>query len=129
MLLKRWLPFSLFFLFVAGIIVADDFGRLQTAIHWIASFPFGDKWSHLVLIGTLTFLLNHALNGRMVKIGDRKVLLGCAIVTVGITVEELSQIWIPSRTFDLVDLSANYLGIWLAGKVWLRRNSARHRNQ
>jgi polysaccharide biosynthesis protein VpsQ len=121
----KWIPFSLFFLFVVGIIVADDLGRLQTIIHWVGSFPLGDKWGHFIMIGTLTFLLNHALDGRMLKIGGRKVLLGCAVVTVGMTLEEFSQIWIPSRTFDLVDLSANYLGICLAGWIWLRRNSAR----
>jgi polysaccharide biosynthesis protein VpsQ len=125
MRLKRWLPFSLFFLLVAGIIIADDLGRFQTIINYVNSLPFGDKWGHLIFMGILTFLLNYALDGRMVKIGTRQVLLGCALVTVGITLEEISQIWIPSRTFDLVDLSANYAGICLAGWVWWRRNSAR----
>jgi polysaccharide biosynthesis protein VpsQ len=125
MLLKRWLPFSLFFLFVVGIIIANDLGRLQTIISSVNALPFGDKWGHLIFMGTLAFLLNNALEGRTVKIGNRRVLFGCAIVAVGITLEEISQIWIPSRTFDLVDLSANYLGIWLAGWIWLRRYSAR----
>lgn len=125
MRLKRWLPFSLFFLLVAGIIIADNLGRFQKIIGYVNTLPFGDKWGHFIFIGTLTFLLNYALEGRMVKIGNRRVLFGCTIVTVGITLEEISQIWIPSRTFDLVDLSANYLGIWLAGWVWWRRNSPR----
>jgi polysaccharide biosynthesis protein VpsQ len=124
MLLKRWLPFSLFFMFVAGIIIADNLGRLRGIIGWVGSFPFGDKFGHFVLIGTLTFLLNYALNGRMLGIGGQKVLLGCSIVAVAITIEEFSQIWIPIRTFDLVDLAANYLGIAMAGWLWLRRMSA-----
>jgi polysaccharide biosynthesis protein VpsQ len=123
MLVKRWLPFSLFLLFITGIIVGNNLGRLRGIIGWVDMLPFGDKLGHFLLIGTLAFLLNYALNGRMVKIGRQKILLGCSIVAVAITIEELSQIWIPSRTFDLVDLTANYLGIGLAGWVWLRRNS------
>jgi polysaccharide biosynthesis protein VpsQ len=121
--LNRWLPFSLFLLFVASIIVGSDLGRLRSITQWVGSFPFGDKCGHLVLIGTLTFLLNYALNGRMVKIGRLKVLLGCSIVAVAMTIEEISQIWMPLRTFDLIDLSANYLGIILAGWIWLRKKS------
>jgi polysaccharide biosynthesis protein VpsQ len=123
MRLKRWLPFSCFFLFVAGIIIGNDLGRLRTIVNWVGSFPFGDKIGHLVFIGTLAFLLNYALEGRTIKIGRFKILLGCSIVAVVMTLEEISQIWIPWRTFDLVDLSANYLGIGLAGLKWLPKKS------
>ena len=121
MRLKRWLPFSLFFMFVAGIIIAIDLGRISGIVRWVGNLPFGDKWGHFMLIGTLAFLLNYALDGRMVKIAGQKILLGCSIVAVGITLEEVSQIWIPHRTFDLIDLAANYLGIGMAGWVWLRQ--------
>jgi polysaccharide biosynthesis protein VpsQ len=123
MLLKRWLPFCFFLLFVSGIIIANDLGRLRGIIQWVNILPFGDKFGHFVLIGTLAFLLNYAFNGRMIKIGRQKVLLGCSIVAVAITIEELSQIWIPSRTFDLVDLAANYCGIAISGLFWLRKSS------
>jgi polysaccharide biosynthesis protein VpsQ len=123
MRLQRWLPFCLFFLFVAGIIVGSDLGRLRSITGWVNSVPFGDKCGHLALIGTLTFLLNYALSGRMVKIGRLKILLGCTIVAVAMTVEECSQIWFPARTFDLIDLSANYLGITLAGLMWRNRSA------
>jgi polysaccharide biosynthesis protein VpsQ len=123
MRLKRWLPFSLFFLFVAGIIVGSNLGLLIGITNWVNDLPFGDKCGHLVLIGILAFLLNHALNGRMVKFGRLKILLGGTIVAVAMTVEEISQIWMPLRTFDLIDLSANYLGITLAGLPWLKRNA------
>lgn len=115
---KRWLPFSLFFLFVAGIIIGSGLGQISSITNWVNDVPFGDKSGHLLLIGTLTFLLNYGVNGRIVKIGRLKILLGCAIVAVAITVEEFSQISIPARTFDWLDLCANYLGIALAGIVW-----------
>ena len=120
---QRWLPFSLFFLFVAGIIIGSDLGLISSITNWVNNLPYGDKTGHVLLIGTLTFLLNYGLNGRMVKIGRLKILLGCAIVAVAITVEEFSQMWIPLRTFDSIDLAANYLGIGLAGLIWLRTRS------
>jgi polysaccharide biosynthesis protein VpsQ len=122
MLIKRWLPFLLFAIFVAGTIFGSNLGRLGTITHWVNTQPFGDKCGHLILIGFLTYLLNHALDGREINIGRLKLLLGCTIVAVVMTIEEISQIWIPSRSFDFVDLSANYLGIAIAGFVWLRQN-------
>jgi polysaccharide biosynthesis protein VpsQ len=116
----RWLPFSLLFLAIAGVTVGIDVGRLKSVTGWINSLPFGDKFGHLFIIGLLTFLLNYALAGRMVKIGRLKLLLGCTTVAVIMTVEECSQFWIAARTFDLIDLSANYLGITLAGILWLK---------
>jgi polysaccharide biosynthesis protein VpsQ len=116
----RWLPFSLLFLAISGVTVGIDVGRLKSVTGWINSLPFGDKFGHLFIIGLLTFLLNYALAGRMVKIGRLKLLLGCTTVAVIMTVEECSQFWIAARTFDLIDLSANYLGITLAGILWLK---------
>jgi polysaccharide biosynthesis protein VpsQ len=116
--LKRWLPFSVFFLFIVGIIVANDLGQIQSIINWVNSVPFGDKVGHTIFIGTLAYLLNYALVDRTIKISQYKILLGCIIIAVAITAEEFSQIWIPSRTFDFLDLAANYFGITIAG--WLR---------
>jgi polysaccharide biosynthesis protein VpsQ len=116
--IKRWLPFSVFFLFIVGIIVANDLGQIQSIINWINSVPFGDKVGHTIFIGTLAYLLNYALVDRTIKIGRHKILLGCIIIAIAMTLEEFSQIWIPSRTFDLIDMAANYVGIAIAG--WLR---------
>jgi polysaccharide biosynthesis protein VpsQ len=116
--LKRWLPFSVFFLFIVGIIVANDLGQIQGMINSINSVPFGDKLGHTIFIGTLAYLLNYALVDRLVSIDQYKILLGCIIIAVAMTAEEFSQIWIPSRTFDFLDLAANYFGIAIAG--WLR---------
>jgi polysaccharide biosynthesis protein VpsQ len=118
MQLKRWLPFLTLFWLIIVIIVANDLGRLRNIIGLVSSIPFGDKLGHIILIGTLTYLLNYALANRLLKVGNYKILLGCLIIAVVMTIEEFSQIWMPTRTFDLLDLSANYLGISIAG--WLR---------
>jgi polysaccharide biosynthesis protein VpsQ len=121
MRLQRWLPFFIFSLFITGIIVANDLGRIKSIINLINSLPFGDKLGHIIFIGTLAYLLNYALADRLIKIGNYKILLGCLIIAVTMTIEEFSQMWIPTRTFDLIDLSANYLGVSIAGWIRIRQ--------
>ena len=73
--------------------------------------PLGDKWGHFILIGTLSFLINLAVwqSGRAQdRFGVVKVSL---IVTLFVTLEELSQMWLPNRTFSLLDLTFDLLGI------------------
>jgi VanZ family protein len=71
----------------------------------------GDKVGHCAIMFTLSALANLALGCRSIRLGSQSVLLGTAIVTLGVTAEEFSQMWIPSRTFDLLDLSADLVGI------------------
>lgn len=93
-----------------------------------SNMPFGDKISHFVLIGTLALLVNLSLQNRRIKIGTRYWLLGSVIVLIGVTLEETSQQLFANRSFDLVDLAANYVGIycfgWLA--IMLLRKKSRH---
>ncbi len=121
--LRCWLPFALWLLLVGGIIACADRGGLRGFLRLVYDFPGGDKAGHIFLIGTLTFLLNHALAGRTVAVGKCRVQLGGIIIAAVMTVEEVSQIWIPSRTFDLLDLAANYTGVLCAG--WLTRRFTR----
>jgi polysaccharide biosynthesis protein VpsQ len=124
MQIKRWLPFLIFFLLIISIIVANDLGRIRSIINLVGIIPFGDKIGHTIFIGTLVYLLNYALVDRLIKISNYKILLGCLIIAVAMTMEEFSQIWIPNRTFDLIDLAANYLGISIAGLVRIRQRSS-----
>jgi hypothetical protein len=108
-----WAAFILGLAAVALIITAADRGWMATWFYRINQFPFGDKAGHFVLIGGLAFLLNYALKHRPTpwRPLGRRVLWGSLIVGVLITLEEISQIWIRSRTFSLGDLAANYAGI------------------
>ena len=78
------------------------------------SFPFGDKAGHFFLIGVMACLLNQALAYRSQPIRTTRVQLGGLIVAVVMTVEEFSQLWFSSRTFDPGDLLANVLGVLVA---------------
>ncbi len=114
--MRRWLPFLTFFAFIIAVIYAADRHLARGFFEWVQSLPLGDKAGHFVLMGTLAFLLNRALAGRTLRPG---VQLGGVIVAVFVVVEEISQRWLPWRTFDYADLAADFLGIAMAD--WLAR--------
>ena len=101
-------------MFVGGVIVCADRGAWRGFFGWINRLPLGDKAGHIFLIGIMAHLLNRALTGRALSLGSLRWQLGGLIIGVVMTIEEISQIWIPSRTFDWGDLAANYAGILIA---------------
>jgi polysaccharide biosynthesis protein VpsQ len=122
--LKRWIPFVAWVGFVGGVIVCADTGHMRGFLGWVNSLPLGDKAGHLFLIGMTAHFLNFALGFRAWRIRRCSPQQGGLIVLAVITVEELSQIWIPLRTFDRGDLLANGLGVFLA-ELAARRIMAR----
>ena len=68
-------------------------------------------------MGVLSFLVNLTLSARSFQIWKFRYLLGSLIVLVIVTLEEFSQIFIRGRAFDLTDLIADYLGIFLFGEL------------
>ena len=106
----------LFFIFIVAIIVMADNGRLPHFITAIYDFPNGDKLGHFILYGlldffiTLAFLSSHLSTPR----GWATLSIGL-ILALLIGLEEYSQKYYPTRTFDLIDLSASYLGLLVGG--------------
>lgn len=105
--------------FVVAIIASADRGGLRSFLTWVNSLPLGDKAGHFFLLGVMALLLNHALAYRTCSIRFTRVQLGGLMILVLITLEEFSQLWFTSRTFDLGDLLANGLGIFAA--EWFAR--------
>lgn len=106
-----------FALMIVGIIALADSGSDMWLFQLDALIPYGDKVAHFSLVGGLTFLLNLALSARQVTLAKRHWLLGSVLIFVIFTVEEFTQIGIASRTFDLGDLSADYVGILFFGRM------------
>ncbi len=118
--LRSWFPtllFIAFAIFIAFVIRAANTG--QGARYWsfLDAIPFGDKFGHVILMGTLCLLLNLALRCRTVRIRKLPVLLGTLLVSLFVLLEEITQLFLPNRTFDLIDLLADAIGIALAS--WL----------
>ena len=81
------------------------------------SVPYGDKLLHILLMGSLTVGLNLSLNFRFSKLWSREVLTGTIIMAVLISLEEISQGFIPYRNFEVLDLVCNYIGIFVLGSI------------
>ena len=86
-----------------------------------SSLPHGDKIGHFLVMGLLAFMVNRLLDNRFQMIGKRKFLLGSLIVAAIVTAEEFCQIFIPSRTFSPFDLLADFAGIFVFGRLAIRR--------
>ncbi len=78
----------------------------------IGTIPLADKSLHFLLLAVLSFLVNASMRRRRVNLLGVNLLLGSLLVALGITLEEISQAFIPSRHFELMDMVCNYAGIY-----------------
>jgi VanZ family protein len=106
-----------FIVFLVALVALADSGRGQPFFALVRQVPAGDKLGHFVLFGILSFLVNLISRGAGFKLGRIVLLKGSAIVIGVVTAEEFSQLFFRSRSFDLFDLAADLLGIFMCG--WL----------
>ncbi|WP_249319325.1 VanZ family protein [Pseudoalteromonas sp. BDTF-M6] len=100
-----------FFAFLGWIIYLANTAQPSVFFDLVRALPYGDKLGHFVLFGTATLLVSLALKAACWRLGRVKVYWGALVVFVFALCEEISQAFIASRTFDLVDLTADVLGI------------------
>jgi len=102
---------------LVAIIFIADLEQYRHLLQPIRGIPYGDKVSHFLLMGLLSFLVNLSFSCSRAKILGLYFLKGSLIVAVIVTLEEFSQLFFKYRTFDLVDLLSDYLGIFLFGRI------------
>lgn len=100
-------------LFLATIVVVVDSGDYKSFFSFVDSIPLGDKLGHFVFMGVLAFVVCAAAP-RLRKRAFSFVPWGSVAVFTVVLLEEISQAWVPSRTCDIFDLTADVLGIGLA---------------
>lgn len=103
-----------FFAFILWIIYLANTGGHSPFFDFIRTQPNGDKWGHFALFGTLNFVVVLATRYRSLSLGKFRIYQGTLGVLIFVISEEISQVFIATRTFDLVDLSADFLGISLS---------------
>ena len=99
---------------VTVILVGANLGIFH---QWLPAFfaaSWFDKTVHFLSIVPGTILFNAVLRYRVIPVGNRQLLVGTLIVVVLVSIEECLQIYIPFRSFDLIDLFADFAGIALA---------------
>lgn len=106
-----------FFVFILWILYLANTGGNSLFFDFIRSIPYGDKLGHMGLFGFLTLAVVVGSKFRAFQFGKLNVYYGAALVTFCTIGEEFSQLLISSRTFDLLDLVANFVGIALAVSI------------
>ncbi|RUM73699.1 MAG: trypsin [Sulfurovum sp.] len=122
----RWLLPLSFFLFISYIIFLADTADYNFAFRVVGHIPYGDKLAHALLYGLMALFLNYGLGFRQIQY--KNVSVGCikgtthcklhiqlgSIIVLGFAaLEECSQYFIHSRTFDLWDMGADFAGVVL----------------
>lgn len=103
-------------LLVSLIAIANS-GNGTYLLSFVHVVPHGDKWLHLLLMGSITAALNLSLDFRTWNFRGRNLLAGSMIVAILITCEEFSQGFNPHRNFEILDLVCNYLGVFVIGQI------------
>ncbi|WP_165234576.1 VanZ family protein [Aquisphaera insulae] len=105
------LAFAVFCVFLVSIIVAADMGLGPRIWGGLSRVPMGDKMCHAALMFTLCLLANLVVSCRKLRPGRGGLLLATTVIGILVLAEEVSQIWIPGRNFDLLDLTADAVGL------------------
>ena len=112
-----------FFIFLLAVAYWADSGTMPAALKYVSAFPNGDRLGHFVLYGILAYRVSAAFPSRWVRIRGWRLPLGAILAASLATLEEISQIFIPARTPDLVDLAAGYLGILVSTLIFNRQSA------
>ncbi len=100
------------FWFYIGIILSITISAyLKIIPNEIQRFPYFDTIMHFLLMGFLAFLGYLAFNKRKINILNFSLPLVPIIISFFVFIEECLQRFSPNRSFDLVDLAADFCGI------------------
>ena len=100
-----------FFAFILWIIYKADTGQSSIFFDLVKKIPYGDKLGHFILFGFLTLGMNFVTKFKVIRLGYLSIFTGTLFVFLFVLIEEISQYYLPSRTFDLLDLCADTAGI------------------
>ena len=100
--------------FILWIIYLANTGGNSIFFDLVRSIPNGDKFGHAGLFGFLTLIIIIASKYLSFKLGKLNIYYGVMVVIPLIIGEELSQAFIASRTFDFVDIVADFIGVGIA---------------
>jgi len=119
---RLFLSFAfVFFIFILWVIFMANTGQDMFLFEMTRSIPFGDKLGHIMVFGGLTLMTNLAFKGRCIRVKFASIYWGALVVLLFVTLEELSQYFIDTRSLDVLDYLANLVGIlsfsWLTREI------------
>ena len=104
-------------LVLLAIIYMADNREYETIFNHIKVVPYHDKLGHFFLMGLLSFVVNLSFSTARIRVLGVYFLKASLVIALLVTIEELSQLFISSRSFDLGDLFFDYLGIHFFGQL------------
>ncbi|OBT11987.1 hypothetical protein A9267_02960 [Shewanella sp. UCD-FRSSP16_17] len=114
-----------FAIFIGWIIYQANTGGNNIFFDLVRVVPYGDKVGHMMLFGMLTSLALIASRAAYFYLFDRKIYYAIVAISTLVFIEEVSQGFIATRTFDIGDLTADAVGITLFSVStikWINRN-------
>ena len=110
--MKNNRPWLIAFWFYVGICISISISAyLKIIPNEIERFPYYDTILHFLLMGFSAFLGHLAFNKRKIDIFNIPVPFVPIVISIIVLIEECLQMFSPHRSFDLVDLAADFLGI------------------
>lgn len=106
-----------FSMFIAWIIYLADTRQHCIFFDLVRRMPYGDKIGHAVLFGVLSLGATLALKLKGLNLGRGIVPYGALLIFTIALGEELSQYFIPGRTIDIADLTADLCGITICARM------------
>jgi len=119
---REQLWFFLYCIFIVTVLLVADLGLMPNISALLHGYSGLDKVGHFILVGILAWLFNSAFRLGQLNLGGLKIFVGTIVIATVVTLEEVAQLWIYTRRFELIDLLAGYLGIATA-EIALRRQS------
>ncbi|MCL1065562.1 VanZ family protein [Shewanella olleyana] len=128
-----------FLAFIVWIIFQANSGGNNIFFDLVRAIPYGDKLGHFCLFGSLTaisllaskcafFTLNYDPSNPINPRKPIRIYYAVGIISIFVLLEEISQGFIATRTFDISDLIADVLGISLFSYITIKLVSKyRHR--
>jgi VanZ family protein len=108
---------GIYVFFFAVLVILADLRGTRHLLDFVGGIPFGDKIGHFILIGIFSLLVNLSLGAKTRRSGGLNFPVGSLIVSAIVTIEEFSQLFVGGRSFDINDLLADYLGIFVFGRI------------
>ena len=117
--LTRIAAFS-FGLFVIAVVISANLGYGESFWSFIHSTRNADKLGHIGLFGTLGFLCNLAFPNFRIRHLPRCITAITFVILILVSLEEISQAFIPNRHCDLFDWLADVVGLAIGQIAALR---------
>lgn len=106
-----------FALILVLIVLIADLGLGGKAFAFFWSLPYADKIGHFTLFGLLSLLVSLGFPTRRLHLWFFPILKSSLFLMVFILLEEITQIPLANRNFSILDLTADFAGVYLFGEL------------